>query len=469
MTAPSDLAFESALGQAARIAAGELSSVELVRLHLDRIACLDGDLGAFVTVDGDQALETARRADAAPPEARGRFHGVPVAVKDNADTAGLRTTYSSRAFRDHVPDRDTAVVERLRAAGLVILGKTNTPEFGMLPVTESELNGVCRNPWASDRTAGGSSGGSAAAVAAGLAPIGHGTDGAGSIRIPASCCGVVGLKPARGRVSWGPGFGEFMGPLATPAMLGRTVADVAAATVSIAGAQTGDPYPLRDDARFEDGLRCDPRRLRIAVTTDAPTGVEVDPICAAAARAAALLLEDCGHEVTEASPAWRDDQVLGHVGTVARTITAYYAGVDLALVEPMNRALAEAAAETSSLDYARAMIELQRFGRRVLALWDEYDVLVTPTLALPPVPVGWVLEEEDPIERFARIGRFSPFALPFNISGQPAISLPLHASDDGLPIGVQLCGPPAGEALLLQLAAQLERVRPWASERPPAA
>jgi len=464
-----ELAFATAAEVAAEISARRVSSEEVTRAALQRIAQIDGELRSFVTVDTDGAIATARAADAAPQVGRGPFHGVPIAIKDNAETAGLRTTYSSRCYRDNVPERDSAAVARLRRAGFIVLGKTNMPELGTLPVTESELNGACRNPWNLELTPGGSSGGSAAAVAAGLVPVAHGTDGAGSIRIPASCCGLVGLKPSRGRISWAPGHGDFLGGLATQAIVARTVADSAATTAVMCGYEAGDPSWLETDAAaLAAASDRAPEPLTVAVTLRAPNDAEVDGRCVAAVRAAADLLADLGHDVREGAPDWHDHAAINGFAVMARTITAYYDDIDVDLLEPVNRALTEAGERASSIEYARAVVEGQRYARRVAAFWDDVDVVLTPTLALPPVRIGWVAEEPDPVARFARIAAFSPFTMMANLTGQPAISLPLHQEDGGPPIGVQLIGGPAGDVPLLRLAAQLEWARPWAQRRPSA-
>ena len=261
-----DLAFLPATEQARLVREGHVSSVELAELYLERIARIDPELNSFVTVRGEEALDDARAADAARDAAP--FRGVPIAIKDLTATAGIRTTYSSRAFADNIPDFDTAVVRRLREAGFVILGKTNTPEFGTVAFTESELNGATRNPWNPERTPGGSSGGAAAALAAGLVPLAHGTDGGGSIRIPASCCGVFGLKPSRGRVSTAP-FSSLEG-LSTSGPITRSVADAAALLDVLAGYEPGDPWWAPPPERpFAEEPGAPVGRLRIAVTADA--------------------------------------------------------------------------------------------------------------------------------------------------------------------------------------------------------
>jgi amidase len=456
----SELAFRSAVEQAALVARGEVSSSELVELYLDRIARLDPELNAFVTVDADGALAQARTPRPGP------FSGVPLPIKDLTETAGLRTTFSCRAFADFVPRRDMAVVRRLREAGFVVLGKTNTPEFGSTCVTESGLNGICRNPWDPSRTPGGSSGGAAAAVAAGLAPVAHGSDGGGSIRIPASCCGLFGLKPARGRVSAAP-YGDGMIGLSQNGPLARTVCDAAAMLDVMAGYEPGDPTWAPPPARpFVEEVGAPPGRLRIALTVEPPIDVPVDPVCAGVARDAAQLLASLGHDVREDGPRWRSDEIEETFTRVWSVGPTLYGVDDPSLLEPMNRALADRARETPSPAYVLAVARLHEYGRRIVSFWQDADVVLTPTLARPPVPVGWVFEPDDPWEQFRRGYEFTPFTPVINVAGLPACSVPFGWSEEGLPIGIQLIGPPAGEAVLLRLAAQLEEARPWADRLP---
>jgi amidase len=458
-----ELAFLSATEQASLIRSGDLSSRELVQHYLERIERLDPALNAFVTVCGNRALADAQASDARGGDAP--FRGVPIAIKDLTATAGIRTTYSCRAFADHVPDFDTAVVRRIRDAGFVILGKTNTPEFGTVAFTESELNGDTRNPWNSALTPGGSSGGAAAALAAGLVPVVHGTDGGGSIRIPASCCGVFGFKPSRGRVSPAP-FSSLEG-LSTSGPIARSVADAAALLDVLAGPEPGDLFSVPAPSRpFAEGLE-DERRLRIAVTTSPPVTTQVDPDCAAAARSAASLLEDLGHSVAEVTPPWGDDTLIDDFITVWQVGPSLFP-IDPELMTPLNRDLAARARATSAADYAAAVVRLQAASRRITAFWEDVDVVLTPTLALPPVPIGWQHENADgAIEQLRRNTFFTPFTAIANITGLPAMSVPLHRSGSGLPVGVQAIGSPAGDALLLRLAAQLERALPWHASRPP--
>jgi amidase len=453
------LAFLTATEQAALVRSGEVSPVELVETYLERIERLDPQLNAYVTVCGDKAL-----AAAVGELPDGPFRGVPLPIKDLSETAGIRTTFSSRAFADYVPDFDAAVVRRLKEAGCVVIGKTNTPELGITAVTESELNGACRNPWHTSRTPGGSSGGAAAAVAAGLAPAAHGSDGGGSIRIPASCCGLFGIKPARGRVSPAP-YGGLEG-FSTSGPLTRTVLDSAALLDVMAGYETGDPYWAPPPERpFADEIGVDPGPLRIALTTSPPIDAPVAPECVAAAEDAASLLTELGHSVEEATPAWGGDRLFLLFMRVWQVGPALHEK-DPELFEPNNRALIESAGKTTAVEYVLATAELRGLARRIVAFFDDYDLLLTPTLAQPPVPIG-ALDDEDPWQAFRNAGRFTPFTQVANITGLPAVSVPLSWSDDGLPIGVQLVGRPAGEATLFRVSAQLEQARPWRERRPP--
>jgi amidase len=430
------------------VRAGEVSPRELFDDAVARIETSNPELNFLVT-----AAEYEEPRD-------GPFRGVPMLVKDLTETAGIRTTFSSRAFASYVPVADAAVVRRMRDAGFTILGKSNTPEFGITCVTESDLNGSCRNPWDTSRTPGGSSGGAAAAVAAGVLPLAHGSDGGGSIRIPASCCGLFGLKPSRGRVSPAP-FTSGSLELSQSGGLSVTVRDSAAFLDVLAGYETGDAHWAPPPARpFLDEVGADPGRLRIAFTIDPPIPHEVDPRVVTVAREAADALAALGHEVVEATPPWRDEVLLWTFSRLWRVTPALYPVEDDALLMPINRAFAASARETTSVEYVQAVTALQRLARRVIAFWDDHDVVLTPTLAKPPVEVGWVFEPADPWEQFARGGEFTPFTPIVNVTGQPAASVPF-GSVDGLPVGVHLIGRPAAEATLFRLAAQLEEAHPW--------
>ena len=470
-----DVLSKPALEQAAMVRSGEVSARELVEASLEAIDRLNGELNAFVTLCEDRALA---EADEVKPGDDRPLAGVPIAVKDLvAWTAGVRTAMGMAAMDEWIPPIDTALVARLRGAGAIIVGKTNTPEMGILPVTEPDRFGPTRNPWDTSRTCGGSSGGSATAVAAGMLSLAHGNDGGGSIRIPASCCGVVGLKPSRGRVSLSPLPDPAPG-IAIEGVLSRTVEDTAVALDVISGYELGDPYWAPEpSASFAEAARRDPGRLRIGFTTVAPTGVPVHDECVAATREAATLLESLGHDVDETAPAWQDDAYVPYfiriwnagVGSAVRGYGMLRGRpIDGSELEPLSREMAEEAAAMSTLDYLEAFDYLRLMARRVGGFWSDHDVLVTPTLAQPPLEIGALRpkEGEPAMQMLKNSAGFVPFTPPWNVTGHPAVSLPLHESESGLPIGVQFVGPPAGEELLLSLSAQLEAERPWADRRP---
>jgi len=438
----------------------EAAPVELVEETFRRIEATEPQLNAFVTVCYEDGLAAARGE---LPE--GPFRGVPIAIKDLTDVGGVRTTYSSRPLAENVAPADSALVRRLKAAGFVVVGKTNTPEFGSTAVTESLLNGACRNPWNLGRTPGGSSGGAAAHVAAGVLPLAHGTDGGGSIRIPASCCGLFGIKPSRGRISAAP-YGDGSFALGQSGPLSWTVRDAAAFLDVAAGYEPGDaawlPAPPRP---FSQEVGAPPGRLRVAWTTEPALPYTVEEPCARAARDAAALFEELGHEVVEQTPPWQDDSVLDRFSFLWRMGPALYPA-DPSALEPLNELLARKALETSAVEYARQVLALQRYARLVAAFWDDVDVVVTPTLAKLPVPIGWVFDSHDPWQHFIRAAEFTPFTPAVNLTGQPAASVPF-AEADGLPVGVQLIGRAGDEATLIRLAAQLEEARPWIDRRPP--
>jgi amidase len=441
----------TALELAADVRAGEVSWRELADEYLARAH--DDPYNAYTHV-----------ADEVDPPVEGApFTGVPIAIKDLNDVAGMPTTFSCKAYARNVPRADAAVTRRIKEAGFVVIGKTNTPELGTIAQTESELNGACVNPWDTTRTPGGSSGGAAAAVAGGLLPAAHGSDGGGSIRIPASCCGLFGIKPSRGRVSPAPYVSGSLG-LGTSGPIAWTVRDAAALLDAMRGYEPGDVYLAPEPERpYLEECDLPAERLRIAVTATPPTDVPVDPECVEALRDAAELLSELGHDVVEATPPWQLPEMILSFIRVWQVGPATAGIDDLSLLEPINRALAEQARATPSPEYGAAIMQLQTTARHVVSFWNDVDVVVTPTLAMLPVPIGWTWDDTDgdPLAAFMRQTLFTPFTPLLNVTGQPAASVPLHTSANGLPVGVQLIGRPFGEATLFRLAAQVEEARPW--------
>lgn len=460
----SELGLLSALELRRLILAREVSPREAAAACLARIRTVDDRIRAFVTIDEAMVMAMAEDVERRLKEGAALpLAGIPFALKDLTDTAGLRTTYGSRLREHHVPARDAAVARRLRDAGGVLLGKTNTPEFGNRATTAYGLFPATRNPWDLSRTAGGSSGGSAAAVAACLCPIAEGSDGGGSIRIPSSCCGVVGIKPSRGRVSNAPNSNP-RGGLITHGPIARTVRDAALMLDVMAGSEPGDPFtaPVQRPS-FLDSAASEPGSLRIGllVTSDK----WIDPTVAAAALRTADLLVSLGHRV---EPAGVDLTGLGGLFRVmVEAESAANQVEDPALFsDPYSRWCYERGARLTAVEYIRATEEMFRRSRDIISESLNWDCLLTPTVTLTPQPLDTFLANT---ERVAEDDlAYIPFTYPFNISGQPAISLPLGWTDDGLPIGVQLVGHPYGEALLIALAAQIERAAPWASGYPAA-
>jgi amidase len=469
----SDLMFRSASELAGLVRAGELSARELVETSLSRIEELNPRLNAFVDVDAERALAAAERIG--PGDER-PFAGVPIAIKNNRPVSGLRLTLGCSLMKDFVADYDHNVTRRLKEAGFVIVGTTTLPEYGILPTSEARLFGPTRNPWDLERTPGGSSGGTAAAVASGMVPVAHGNDGGGSIRIPAACCGLVGLKPQRGRISAAPELGESL--LGIDGVLTRTVADTAAILDVLAGPEVGDaswaPPPAQP---FVAAAAERPGRLRIAATTLPPVpDAVVDPQCVAAVAEAAGLLRELGHDVQEVDPPWQIEGLTELFGAVFCThigLSIAYSGMVAGHeptaddMEPMSWAIYSMVGKLNAVEGFGATVRLQAFTRQLVQFMEPYDALLTPALAERPLPLGTLdAAAPNPLETFTRSGLFTPFTPVFNASGQPGISVPLFQGDDGLPLAVQIVGKPAQEATLLALASQLETARPWAERRP---
>ena len=457
---------------AGMVRSGDLSARELVQASLDAIEARNPELNAFVDVFAEDALAEADGIGADDPRP---FAGVPIAIKNNRAVAGRRLTYCADFMGDYVPDHDHNVVRRLRDAGFVIVGTTTVPEWGILPWINTRRFGPTRNPWDPTRTSGGSSGGSSAAVAAGMVPIAEANDGGGSTRIPAACCGLVGLKPQRDRISMAPEIGSnFLG---VDGVLTRTVAETAAVLDLLAGYELGDAsWAPPPDEPFAEAAQRAPSSLRIAMTTTPPVDCEVDPGHIEALRETAELLESLGHHVEEADPPW-------HQADLQHVFTAMFAPLVCLQIfqaqmiqgreptaddmEPLSWALWELTNGLSGMQAHLARVQLEGVSRALIAWLEPYDALLTPSLAEPPVELDSVhWQTDDPMGLFTRSAHFTPWTAGANITGQPAISLPTHHSEAGLPIGSQLFGKPAGEGALLALAAQIEAARPWTERRP---
>ncbi|HQV57982.1 MAG TPA: amidase family protein [Ilumatobacteraceae bacterium] len=466
-----------ATDQAALVRSGQVSATELAEAAIERIDQLNASIQA-VNIRWD---DEGRRRAAEPVAEDAPFGGVPFLLKDLwAHYAGQTLSNGNRALATAaLPSAEnTVLVERFNAAGLVTLGRTTSPEFGSVPTTEPLAWPATRNPWDLQRTAGGSSGGAAAAVAAGMVPIAHASDGGGSIRIPASCCGLVGLKPSQGRITLAPLRDETA--LGVELCVSRSVRDTARLLDAVHGPGVGDTVIAAAPKRpYRDELSADPGRLRIGLLDFEPRGGEVHTDCVTAVRDAATLLESLGHHVEPGFPAVLADAETGRSfgamwsANMGLSIRRIEQQLGRALgdddVEPMNRAQAAMAASFSSIDFAEALAAAARFRRAVQGWWsDGWDLLLTPTLAEPPLRLGQIANDAaNPYAPLLRSGAFVPFTPPFNMSGQPAISLPLYWSPKGLPIGVQLVAAYGREDLLIRVAAQLEVARPWADRRPP--
>jgi amidase len=470
-----ETAWLDATAQAELVRSGAASPVELVDGAIARIEKLNPELNAVI-----HPLFERARADAAGSVPDGPFRGVPMLLKDlGAELAGTPYCEGLAFAGDYHSTADQELTTRFLRAGLVICGKTNTPELGILPTTEPHRFGASHNPWNTLHSTGGSSGGSAAAVASGMVPLAHANDGGGSIRIPASCCGLVGLKPTRARVSLGPNYGDMMGGLVAEHVVTRSVRDSAAVLDAVAGPVPGDPYwapPLRGES-FLAAVGAAKKPLRLAIMTSSPTGSDVHPDCVLAAEQSAALCESLGHAVDVSTLSVDGDLFTEHfvnmwAGANAWAIVDWEARVGRTAteedVEPLTWALVTLGRSIDAAHYLRSVQELQKLSRTIARYFEEIDVLITPTLAEPPAPLGTFESPPDnPLHGLFRAATYVPFTPPFNVTGQPGISLPLHWNAEGLPIGVQFVGRFGDEETLLTLAGQLEEAAPWAGRRPP--
>jgi amidase len=470
-----DLERCDGLGLAELVRRKEVSPAEVLEATLTRIEARNPAINAVITRLDDQAHATIAAGLPAGP-----FTGVPYLLKDlGVLYTGAVTAYGSRLFVENVADHDSELTARLKRAGLVVVGKSNTPEMGLCPSTEPRLFGATRNPWKLDHSAGGSSGGAAAAVAAGMLPMAHATDGGGSIRIPASCCGLFGLKPTRARNPMGPDAGEGWGGASVGHAVTWSVRDSAALLDATSGPDVGDPYWAPPPAgSFLGEVGRDPHRLRIALTTRPWHDSTVDPECAAATHAAATLCASLGHFVEEARPeideaAWRHATRVIVAANVTFVLEARAAALGRPLteddVERMTWERVVDGRRMSAADYARSIAVVHRVGRQVARFLQRYDVLLTPTMCQPPHPLGVLdMSTRDPDAYLAAVFASIGFTSLFNSSGNPAMTVPLAMSSAGLPLGVQFAARFGDEATLFRLGAQLEAAQPWADRRPPA-
>jgi amidase len=478
--AVTDLAFLDATAQAALVREGDATPQELVDAAIARVEQVNPDCNALIHTRFERAHDEAARTSGGP------FRGVPIVVKDlDGPLAGEPYHLGNRLLRQlsYTAERDSYIVTKLRAAGFVVIGKTNTPEFGLLPTTEPSAYGATRNPWDGSRSPGGSSGGTGAAVAAGMVPLGHAGDGGGSIRIPASLCGLFGLKPTRARTSLGPDDGESWSGLVVRHVLTRSVRDSAAVLDALQGPMPGDPYTAMPPVRaYADEVGADPGSLRVGVCTDAPGGlVSVDAACAGAVADAAKLLESLGHRVEIAAPPALDDVAamlafmtilaIGVVVDVERL--AKVAGRDIGPddVETLTWSHYETGRTISAGQYVDALESARAWTRRMAEWWKPaggFDLLLTPTIAEPALALGAIASDApDPSPAMARTLPYGVFTAAFNMTGQPAMSVPLAWADETSPVGVQLVAATGREDILLRMATQLEAARPWSGHRPP--
>jgi amidase len=463
--------WNSAVELASAIKSKSISPVEVAKHYLEQIDLKNGELNAFIWRNDDQVLAQAKEQEESVMggEPLGPFHGVPIPIKDLTEVNGQPVTLGSRATGHKTGVTDSSAVTLMRKAGFNLMGRTNSPEFGTLPVTENLKYGPTKNPFDPSRTPGGSSGGAAAAVASGMAPIAHASDGGGSIRIPAACCGLVGLKPSRGRIPKGPLITDVFHGFSTDGCVSKTVADTAAFLDALAYSDPTAWYSApKFDGSYLETSRKKPAKLRIAYSPKGSIDTHMDSECIEGLEKTANLLRELGHDVFEGTPPWSAIPDLAkHFINIWVTMSAYIPIPSWEQAEPLNQGLRELGLAQSSISYVESVMKLQAFSRIVSHTFiNDFDVFLTPTLAIEPPKIGWLFETglSDPLEILWRCTQMVPSTGWVNATGQPAISLPLHKNKNGLPIGMQLVGAPFREDLLLQLASQIEEARPWTDE-----
>ncbi len=463
-----------ALGLAELVKNKDVSATELLNESIERVEKLNPSLNAVTIKNYDEARA---QIDAGLPD--GPFKGVPFLLKDlHLLLKGTVTTSSCKLFENFVAEYDSTMVARYKQAGLVLFGKTNTPEFGLTTTTEPALFGPCRNPWNTEHSTGGSSGGAGAVVAARVSPMANASDGGGSIRIPASACGVFGMKPTRGRTPMGPDKSEGWNGCSISHAVSLSVRDNAALLDAVTGPEAGDAYILPNAERpFLDEVSTEPGKLKIGFSTKAPNGVPVDPECVRAVEVAVKLLEDLGHHVEETSPEFDNVAlngafvtfIAGHTAAVVET-RAEQLGRELTPddLEVNTWAMAQAAKNGTLADYAKAQAVWQKEIRKVGKFFQSLDAFIQPVLAQPPLPLGTLNMNSQDLDAYVEtITAYSPMTSLYNLTGQPSMSVPLHWTDEGLPVGTMITSRFGDEATLYRLAGQLERVQPWAERRPP--
>ena len=457
--------FNSAVKLAKAIKAKAISPVEVAEHFLKNIKEKNPDLNALVWLREQEFLEEAKAAEARvvkDNENLPAFFGVPNAVKDLSETIGQKVTHGSNAAKDKIGRYDTSVVRLMKEAGFLFVGRSNAPEFGTLPVTENSVYGPTRNPFNTAYTPGGSSGGAAAAVASGMLPIAHASDGGGSIRIPASACALVGLKASRGRIPKGPYLSEILHGFSVDGCVSNTVEDTAHFLDSIVHYDPTAWYSLPvPERKFSSWLNEKPKKLRIGITTKGPISFAPQQVVIDAVSKCASVLSDLGHEVFETNFDWNvsSEQLANDFINVWCTGTAYMDFADWSQVEALNQNLRKMSMAQSSHDYIKSVNRLQLFSRHVVSTWEKhFDLLLTPTLAMEPPKIGWLYDQglTDPADFLMRCTEMVPYCGWTNVTGQPAVSLPMSMSANGLPIGVQLIAPPFREDLLIMTAKQLE-------------